>query len=114
MVNGEHPLWKGEWVRDKEEGALIFTNEKKIADQKGVLTFIISQIGKNIFSGKSVMSISLPVDIFLAESNLELLSFSLSYSAMILEPAAMTRDPIEKIKSLAIFGLNCSPLYLRI
>ncbi len=33
-------------------------------DQKGVLKFILTKIGKNILSGKSVLNISLPVDIF--------------------------------------------------
>ena len=46
------------------------TYVKKIADQKGVLKFILSQIGKNLLSGKSILGISLPVDIFSTMSNL--------------------------------------------
>jgi hypothetical protein len=41
-----------------------------IAAQKGAIKFIISQIGKNLFSGKSMFNISLPVEIFMAESHL--------------------------------------------
>lgn len=51
-------------------GGIIFVNRKKIEDQKGVLKFILTKIGKNLLSGKSVLNISLPVDIFCAESNL--------------------------------------------
>ena len=65
-----HPIWKGEWKRDLKYGAIIFINQKKIEDQKGVLKFILTKIGKNILSGKSVLNISLPVDIFSAQSNL--------------------------------------------
>lgn len=39
-------------------------------DQKGVLKFIFSQVAKNLVSGKSILNISLPVDIFSSESNL--------------------------------------------
>ena len=65
-----HPIWKGEWKRDQKDGAIIFINQKKIEDQKGVLKFVLTKIGKNILSGKSVLNISLPVDIFSAQSNL--------------------------------------------
>jgi len=61
-----HPIWKGEWKRDEKTGPIIFIDQKKIEDQKGVLKFILSKIGKNIMSGKSVLNISLPVDIFCA------------------------------------------------
>lgn len=64
-VNG-HPIWKGEWIHDDKVGAIIFINQKKIEDQKGVLKFILTKIGKNLLSGKSVLNISLPVDIFSA------------------------------------------------
>ena len=49
---------------------MLFTNEKKLDEQKGVLKFILTKIGKNILSGKSILNISLPVDIFAGESNL--------------------------------------------
>lgn len=45
---------------------MIYINQKKIDDQKGVLKFILTKIGKNILSGKSILNISLPVDIFCA------------------------------------------------
>jgi len=32
-------------------------------DQKGVMKFVLTKIGKNILSGKNVLDISLPVDI---------------------------------------------------
>jgi hypothetical protein len=41
-----------------------------MAEQKKVLTFIIRSIGKNILSGKGILNISLPVDIFCIESNI--------------------------------------------
>lgn len=59
-----HAIWKGDWIHDEKNGGIIFVNQKKMEDQKGVLKFILTKIGKNILSGKSVLNISLPVDIF--------------------------------------------------
>jgi hypothetical protein len=50
-------------LRDGKDGGVLFINQKKIEDQKGVLKFVLTKIGKNILSGKGVLSISLPVDI---------------------------------------------------
>lgn len=47
-----------------KNGGIIFINQQKINDQKGVIKFILSKIAKNLLSGKSVLNISLPVDIF--------------------------------------------------
>ncbi len=39
-------------------------------EQKKVLTFIIKRIGKNILTGKGILNVALPLDIFLRESNI--------------------------------------------
>jgi len=65
----EHPIWKGNW-EFLEEGGFKFINKKQIEDQKNVLKFILSQVAKNLVSGKSILNISLPVDIFSSDSNL--------------------------------------------
>jgi hypothetical protein len=59
-----------EWKVDDKDGGLLYLNNDKIAASKGAIKFIISQIGKNIFSGKSMLNISLPVEIFMSESHL--------------------------------------------
>jgi hypothetical protein len=47
-----------------DNGGLLYVDEVKMNEQKKVLTFIIKRIGKNILSGKGILNISLPVDIF--------------------------------------------------
>lgn len=54
-------------------------------DQKGVLKFVLTKIGKNLLSGKSVLNISLPVDIFCSMSNLELFTQSMCYAPILIE-----------------------------
>ncbi len=43
---------------------LVFINTEVIQGQKDSLIFVIKQIGANLISGKSVLNVSLPVDIF--------------------------------------------------
>lgn len=81
----KHPIWNDEdWKHDTKKGGLLFINQKKIDDQKGVIKFILSKVGKNLLSGRSILNISLPVDIFVAKSNLELFIQSLCYAPVLL------------------------------
>lgn len=57
------------------------------------------------------MNISLPVDIFVGKSNLELFIQSLCYAPIMLEKV-VTMDPMQKFKKAAAFGISMSPLYL--
>ena len=61
-------------------------NYSLIESQKGTLTFIIKQIGVNLISGKGVMNISLPVDIFEPQSLLERSAASFGYAPDYLQP----------------------------
>ena len=114
LINGEHPIWKGEWKIDEKVGGLIFVNEKKIADQKGVLKFILGQISKNILSGKSITNISLPVDIFSTKSILEVLAECLAYAPILFDKLASQENPnsVDLVKAVTAFGITMSVLYL--
>lgn len=57
-------------------------------EQKKVLTFIIKRIGKNILTGKGILNVSLPVDIFCRESNIERFASTFGYFPMLLEKAS--------------------------
>jgi len=64
---------------------MIFINEKKIEDQKGVLKFVLTKIAKNLLSGQSILNISLPVDIFSPESNIQRFLYSMLYAPLVLD-----------------------------
>ena len=83
-ANGLHPIWKDEWRPDGKEGFLLFIHKKKLEDQAGVLSFVLSKVVKNLVSGQSITNISLPVDIFACYSNLERFLYSFSFGPMIL------------------------------
>lgn len=76
-------MYKGEWGICST-GGLNYIDEEKMNEQKKVLTFIIKRIGKNILSGKGILNISLPVDIFCRESNIERFAATFGYFPMLL------------------------------
>ena len=59
-----HHFFKNEWKLNQEDGGLVYIAQDKIEKQKSVINFILRQIGTNLMKGKSILSISLPVDIF--------------------------------------------------
>lgn len=48
-----------------------FINHEMISKQRNVLTHMIKKIGTNIFTGKTLMNISMPINIFDCRSLLE-------------------------------------------
>jgi len=67
---------------------MININKAKIEAQSGVLKSMAKTITKNLFSGKSILNMSLPVTVFSCESNLSLLCKSYAYAPLLLERAA--------------------------
>jgi len=53
-------MLKNDFVVDKE-GGMLLVNQARIAAQNNVLKFIMSTLKKNLFSGKGILNISLPV-----------------------------------------------------
>ncbi len=61
-----------EYERKLGYDGLIYTNNELIEKQRSVGGYIIKNIGLNLIKGKSVMNISLPINIFDTRSILEL------------------------------------------
>ena len=80
--------------------------------QKKVLTFIIKRIGKNILTGKGILNVSLPVDIFCRQSNVQRLAASFGFAPFFLQKAASLTDPIEQLKLVVATGISSSLIYL--
>jgi len=90
---------------------LNYVDEEKMRQQKKVLTFIIKRIGKNILSGKGILNISLPVDIFCRESNIERLAMSFGYCPIYLEKV-VNADAIDQLKAILASTMGSSLIYL--
>lgn len=59
---------KGTEYKVSENNELVYINYDVLNGQKDSLKFIIKQIGANILTGKSVLNVSMPVDIFESRS----------------------------------------------
>lgn len=74
----ESILCKDDWVIDDKVGGLKLVNQVKIDAQNNVIKFIMKTLKKNLFSGKGLLNISLPVEIFNTDSNLQRLCQGMS------------------------------------
>ena len=77
-----------------------------------MLTYIIKRIGKNILSGKGILNVSLPVDIFCVESNIERLAMSFGFFPDYLEKAAKIEEPEIQLKYVISSGIASSLIYM--
>lgn len=65
----------------------MFLNQKVISAQKDVIRWIVGQVCSNLIRGKSVMHMSLPVDIFDDRALLERSAYSFGYAPVFLKKA---------------------------
>ena len=59
-IDYENIMLKKDFISDAS-GAMVLSNKPKIAAQDNVIKFIMSTLKKNLFSGKGILNISLPV-----------------------------------------------------
>lgn len=72
---------------------------------------MISKMGSNLMSGKSIMSVSLPVYVFEKRSNLERFAASFAYAPHFFESAA-DKDPITQMKAVVCYTISTTLAYL--
>jgi hypothetical protein len=87
-------------------------NPKKVEAQKRVIKFMLRKIGSNLLSGKSILSVSLPVYVFETRSNLERFAYAFIYAPLYLERGAQLTSPEEQMKTTITFGLTSIVMYL--
>lgn len=97
MNEENHFIFRNDWRRDEKTGILYYINNDILQAQKKVIRFLMKQMGANLISGKSLTSVSMPVDIFETRSNLERFAYSFGYAPIYLEAAAEETDPVEQM-----------------
>jgi len=85
---------------------LIYSNNEVVSRQRSMLTLILKNFGKTIFQGRSVLYLSLPVQIFDERSNLELLAYQNITCLEILKKGALEKDPLEQLKYTVTFMMS--------
>ena len=71
-------------MNDDEE--LIFTDVELLKIQKNIFKYILKQLGSYLMSGKSILNMPLPVEIFSKSSHLEWIAAGFGYAAKLLVP----------------------------
>lgn len=67
-----HKLFVNEYERKLGADGLVFTNAAVIDKQRSTAGYLIKNIGLNLIKGKSIMNVSLPINIFDTRSIIEL------------------------------------------
>jgi len=93
-----------------DDGTIEMVNQESLRRQKQVLGSLVKQFGSALFSGKSIMSISLPVTIFESRSQLEREAYNLLYAPQFLEKASTTSNLIEQFKQTIAFFIASLPI----
>lgn len=88
----------------------MFINQKVLDLQKDIIKMVIKQLTSNIMSGKSIMNMSLPVEIFDNVSILERIAIGFGYAPKFLVEAGQTYDLIEQAKLVTLFFMGIGTL----
>ena len=70
MINYDELLLTN-FIKTYGTEGLEYINQEELKKQRGVITYLIKKIGTNLLSGKSIMNVSLPINIFDPRSALE-------------------------------------------
>jgi len=90
----------------KESGGIALVNTAILKKQRGVLSHFLSKMGSNILKGKSIMSISMPVNIFEPRSLLQKLACNFVYAPIFLKKASECDDAVESFKWIITYALS--------
>lgn len=106
LPEGVNFVYRDDWLRDDTKGGLKMINQAKINAQKKVIKFLLKRIGSNILTGKSMMHVSMPVDIFEARSNTERICNALGFAPLYLERAAEKKDLVSRLQDAYAFTVG--------
>lgn len=102
---GGHYVLNNYWTREAD-GYLYFHNKLIIDAQRRVMGYLLKKLGSNIIQGKSIMNISMPVDIFDKTSFLERIAYSFTNAPLFLEKAAQSNDLLFQMKMCSGFLIS--------
>ena len=98
-------LLRKDYSRNLGEDGFIYQRDDVISKQRAVSTYLIKKIGANLLKGRSIMNISLPINIFDLRSLLEQWVWQNGMSSLILEKT-LNLSPIEKLKYSTVFAMS--------
>jgi len=94
------------YERNLKEKGLIFNDKQIIAKQSQAISFLIRKIGSNLLKGQSIMSISLPVNIFDGRTLLQVLAYEMSLAPYYLTKAFYSESSLTRLKWVTTFLIS--------
>ena len=79
--------------------------------QKDTIKMVIKQISSHILSGKSIMNMSLPCELFEERSVLERIAMGMGYAPKFLVPAGQTDNLLDQMKLVTAFVMSTGVLH---
>lgn len=108
-LEGMKPLALEKRLKGYEVGAkggIVCKNAAEIKSQDGLLIDMIGKVGKSLYEGSGISSLSLPVRIFEPKSTLERIVGYWGMMPYYLKLAAMQRDKLERFKYTCAFAVS--------
>ena len=93
-----------QFVLDAKNG-LEYKNEKVIAAQRALLSYLAKAVGSNLVRGKSIMGISLPINIFEPRSFVQKCAADFCYAPIFIDRIRNEESNIEQFKHIVAFGI---------
>ena len=104
-VEGHYVLRRTDWISNKT-GGFIFHNHKVLEIQKKILGYLLKRMGTNLIQGKSIMTISLPIELFETKSHLEKLANNFTFAPHFLNKANEAKEALEQMKQTVTFFIT--------
>ena len=95
-----HFILKRDWLVSPTGDGLVYINKKVLQAQKNMLSYLIKRLGSNILQGKSISSISFPIELYDTCTELETQAKNFRIFPFFLEKASKCDDPLTRFKLL--------------
>jgi hypothetical protein len=97
-----------------KDGGLKMLDEAEVSRQRGVVWEMVKEVGNTLMDGRELVNITLPIQLFEAKSFLAKMTEGWAYAPTFLTRAALTSDPVERLKFVMCFvvaGIHLTPTY---
>jgi len=112
-ITGEKYKWFLDHLYDIDPKlGLVWKDYDQISKQRKTIFHLLKGMGSNLFKGKSIMSISLPINIMEPKSMLQRLADVYNYLPVFAKKIFDEKDPIEKIKWYLAYSI--AALYMNL
>jgi len=98
------------FIKQSGDDGIEYICQDSIKKQRSVLSYMLSKMGQNLFLGKSIMNISLPIYIFEERSMLDAMAFPLRLLPYF--SGHDYKDPIERLKMVTAYNVASAHLGL--